>query len=155
MDDIFAFEPIWPGWKIGKQLGKGSFGAVYRATRNDELTGIVQEAAVKHISIPSGSNDDDSTFDPSTLKAYYDSQLQSLVREINAMVELRGKPNIVAYEEHRIIPKESGLGYDLFLRMELLEGLTGYVKQRGGLPVRDPKGGPSVVKLGIDVARAL
>ena len=154
MDDILSFEPIWDGWKIGKRLGSGSFGAVYRATRSDALTGITQEAAVKHISIPH-SNEEESGYSTQTLKEYYDQQLNQLVREINAMVELRGKPNIVAYEEHRIIPKANGLGYDLFLRMELLTSLTDYLKGKEGLPIRDPNGGPSVVKLGIDIARAL
>lgn len=43
-----------------------------------------------------------------------------LVKEIEAMIQFRGKPHIVSYEKHKIIPKDKSVGFDLFLRMELL-----------------------------------
>ena len=66
------------------------------------------------------------------------------------MVSLKNQPHIVAYEEHRIIPRVSGLGYDLFLRMELLTSLPAWLRRSGHEPGRD-----FVVRLGIDLSSAL
>lgn len=77
---------------------------------------------------------------------YYKSMLDQLIVEIDAMVKLRGKAHIVAYEEHKVVPKENQPGYDLFLRMELLRSLNSYQRDKGGLNRND------VIKLGVDIA---
>lgn len=151
MADIHEFEPVWPNWIVDAKLGQGSYGTVYKAHRYDQyVTGVTQTAAIKHISIPDESrNQDTDGFSTETLYKYYESQLAQLVKEIESMIQLRGKPHIVSYEEHRIIPKKGRPGYDLFLRMELLTSLTKYVETHGPL-TRD-----EIVILGIHMAKAL
>ena len=61
---------------------------------------------------------------------YYEKMLASLVGEIDTMHQLEGYTNIVSYEDHKIIPKQEGVGYDLFLRMELLTPLTTRIREK-------------------------
>ena len=153
MKDIHAFEPIWENWVIDEKIGEGSYGEVWKAHREDRFSHIRQNAAVKHISIPkeTDAGEDDIPFPNEASRTnYYRSMLDRLIVEIDAMVSLRGKPNIVSYEEHKVMPKEDGRGYDLFLRMELLTGLPRYLKE-----LRRPMTRDEVLRLGIDIAGAL
>ena len=152
MKDIQFFEPIWENWIIDEKLGEGSFGVVWKAHREDQFSLVRQYAAVKHISIPKedGTDDDIPFTNDESRRQYYRSMLNRLIAEIDAMVSLRGKPNIVAYEEHKVVPKGEKGGYDLFLRMELLTSLPQYIKQ-GKLTFSED----AVIRLGIDIANAL
>ena len=152
MSDIRDFCPLWGEWEVEKKLGEGSFGAVWKVKRNI-VGGKVYYAAVKHISIPKDESEisrliDEGIFlDKESAKHYYSHMLQSISDEIDTMHKLLGYTNIVAYEDHKIIPKAEDIGYDLFLRMELLQPLTDRILQ--GMSVSN------VVSLGKDIATAI
>ncbi len=153
MKDIHAFEPIWENWVIDEEIGRGSYGIVWKAHREDQFSHIRQYAAVKHISIPKeeGQGEDDIPFPSEEARSqYYRNMLNQLIVEIDAMISLRGKPNIVSYEEHKIVPKDQNSGYDLFLRMELLKSVPKYIKE-----IKRPLQRKEVIQLGIDIATAL
>ena len=145
------FEPIWEDWRLDKPLGRGSFGEVWSMVNRDRLTGIERHAAVKRIGIPTGAAEAEyAGFSSESRQKSFDAQLKLLSREIGTMVELRGQPNLVDYEDHRVIERPNHQGYDVFLRMELLTSLPQYIGQLGGeLPVEQ------TVRLGIDIATAL
>ncbi len=151
MSDIQAFCPLWGVWMPEKKLGEGSFGAVYRM-RREEL-GKVYYSAVKHISVPKDVSEiqqltEEGVFtSEESARRYYDSIRDQLVDEITTMYKLRGFTNIVSYEDHLLIPKKEGAGYDIFLRMELLEGLSSVAAK--GMTTEN------VVKLGMDIATAI
>ena len=151
MGDIRDFCPLWGEWEIEGKLGEGSFGTVWKVRRNI-VGGRVYYAAVKHISIPKDEGEVDRLIsegifaDDASVKHYYSHMLQSIADEIDAMHKLQGYTNIVAYEDHLIIPKES-IGYDLFLRMELLTPLSARIRQ--GMTVDD------VISLGKDISTAI
>ena len=152
MSDIRDFCPLWGEWEADKKLGEGSFGTVWKVKRN-VMGGRVYYAAVKHISIPNDHSEVDRLIgegvfsDEKSAVLYYRRMLQSIMEEIDAMHKLQGYTNIVTYEDHKIIPKKDGIGYDLFLRMELLTPLT--ERMRYGMKVSD------VVSLGKDIATAI
>ena len=55
---------------------------------------------------------------------YFQEQLNRFETEIELMNQFKGKTNIVSYEDHEIIPREGDqIGFDVFVRMELLEDL--------------------------------
>lgn len=156
MKNIYAFEPIWENWVIDEELGHGSYGTVWKAHREDQFSHVKQYAAVKHISIPKQDEpeDRDIPFPSEVAKSkYYRNMLNQLIIEIDAMISLRGKPNIVSYEEHKVVPKEGNSGYDLFLRMELLTSISEYCPftQYKDHPLSRSK----VIQLGLDIATAL
>ena len=152
MSDIRDFCPLWGEWEVDKKLGEGSFGTVWKMKRN-LFDGKVYYSAVKHISIPKETEEIDRLIgegivsDERSAQNYYNYMLRSIADEIDAMHKLQGYTNIVTYEDHKIIPKETGIGYDLFLRMELLKPLT--VRIRQGMSVQD------VANLGRDIATAI
>ncbi len=150
MSDIHSFEPIWPNWVIDEVIGRGSFGTVWKAHRVERYAAITQNAAVKHISLPNETAAQEMAgVSLSTARKYYRGQLDQLVKEIEAMINLKGAPHIVAYEEHKIVEKPEGTGFDLFLRMELLTSLPSYIQQGNPFQKED------VIKLGIHMAQAL
>lgn len=152
MQDISAFEPLWGEWRSVEMLGQGTFGRVYKMVKND----LDQEyyAAVKHLSLPKEPGEEKDLYteglvtDQETLKTYYDNVLKDLRSEIDLCYKLKGITNIVSYEDHYIRPKSTGIGYDIFIKMELLTGLQDRIKE-GGLTMWD------VVKLGEDICKAL
>ena len=152
MSDIRDFCPLWGEWNAESKLGEGSYGAVWKVKRQ-AISGKVYYAAVKHISIPKDDSEVDQLIaegvasDLEGARFYYDDMLKSISAEIDAMYELQGYTNIVTYEDYKVFPKESGIGYDLFLRMELLTPLTEKLKQ--GIQTGD------VAALGRDIATAL
>ena len=161
MSAITDFLPLWGKWylngdpikKKGPQssfLGEGSYGSVWRIYCEDE-SGI-DYAAVKHISVPQNESEIDSLLSEGVIsneesaKSYYEHEVQMLRTEIATMRKLRGYTNIVSYEDDLFLSKEGGIGYDLFLRMELLKPLD---KFASGI------GEKEIVKLGIDIATAI
>ena len=136
-------------WTIIKRLGSGNFGSVYEIERKDFG---VYKAALKVISIP--QNPDDvydvlsSGMSEQSVSDYYNSMVQDIVTEIELMYKLKGMTNIVSYEHHKVIPHEDSIGWDIYIRMELLTPLEKHIHN-------NPLSEADVVRLGIDICRAL
>ena len=138
MGDIYSFAPLWGCWNVEEKLGQGSYGAVYRVSRQE--FGKVYYAAVKHISIPR-DGEEPSEYPPEQI-------MTALQREIEISRRLRGQSHLVCYEDHLIVPKADGRGYDIFIRMELLRSLNKVMEERGF--TRE-----DVLRLGLDLTQAL
>ncbi len=143
------YEPIDGKWYIKELLGEGSYGKVFRIERED-MSGKY-EAALKIISIPQSEKEVSSIrsslgMDENSVNMYFQNMTKRLVEEFKLMAQLKGNTNIVSYEDHSIIPHESGIGYDVLIRMELLEPLTNKLEK---LLEQD------VIRLGIDICKAL
>ena len=150
MEEYRKYEPIFGAWYLSRLIGKGSFGKVFEITR-DEL-GTTYRAALKIITIPQDEDDirNRMTYDSdvSSVKSYYDGVLRDIVSENEIMSQLKGNTNIVSYEDHKIIPHEDGIGYDILIRMELLTPLLDRMAQ-GRLSEEE------IVRLGMDMCTAL
>ena len=64
------------------------------------------------------------------------------------MSELKGHTNIVTYEDHRVIPHEDHIGWDILIRMELLTSLLDYSEEH---EITEQ----TVIKLGTDILTEL
>lgn len=152
MHNIRAFEPLWGEWRTIRVLGQGSYGKVYLAEKVE--LGKHYYSAIKYIGIPNDENQTKELYseglvtDDATLNNYYEQVLHSLMAEISINYELKGNSNIVSYEEHKVIPRESEPGYDIFIKMELLTSLPDYISSQA-LTVAD------IVRLGCDMCTAL
>lgn len=144
------YEPLFGSWYIKDEIGHGSFGTVYRIERED--FGKTYTAAMKAITIPQDAQDVDAllaegqTYVEAT--EYFRDLAEEVSREIALMAELKGQSNIVSYEDHLILSHKEGIGWDILIRMELLQPLNHYLKDHS-LDRRD------VLRLGIDICRGL
>lgn len=152
MSDAMDFSPLWGEWYIKELLGKGTYGAVYRAEKTEYDNTYI--AAIKHITIP-GENmspqtliDEGIVSDEKSVSLYYDTIRNEIIKEINFCYTLKGHTNIVSYEDHCIIPKQDGSGYEIFIRMEYLSALTQYVREHSFYE-------KDVIQVGIDICSAL
>ena len=150
MEIIKKFEPIFGEWYAESFIGAGSFGRVYKIYR-DEL-GERFYSALKYISIPADESEVIQLrldgMDGPSISTYYTGLTKDITAETRLMSRLRGNTNIVSFEDSKVIPKPDGMGYDIFIRMELLESLPSRLL-KATLSVND------TVKLGIGICNAL
>ncbi len=138
-------------WCIEKELGRGAFGTVYEISRKDFPD---MKAALKIISIPSSQNEVSSyreenyDLDEKSVTSYFYGFVEEVMKEFRLMSQMKGHSNIVSYEDHDVKKREDCIGWDIFIRMELLTPMNKYFAQNA------PKK-KDVVKLGIDICRAL
>ena len=140
----------WKGWIVEENLGKGSFGQVYKITRND--FGYTYESALKVIRIPHDELEVDSLkkqgMSKEEVESYFYSMVQDISSELALMSQLRGHSNIVSYEDHMVEKLQDQFGWEIYLRMELLTPLYKYLAEHALTAA-------GVVRLGIDLAGAL
>lgn len=141
---------IMPGWETVRCLGSGSSGKVYELMKKDEYGGNFH-SALKVISIPSSQQEYDEmlrTMSEYAMRAKLRDKVESISNEYRLMSVLKGHPNIVNCEDTMIVPHTEDIGWDIFIRMELLTSLPDYVRENG-LTVSQ------VIKIGTDICSAL
>ena len=148
---VEALKQIWPEWQLyEKPLGKGSFGVVYKAVRRDH--NVESYAAIKIISIPTDSSEVDSLrsegLNMNATKTYLQGIVNDFVSEIQLMESLKGIQNIVSVEDYKVVEKTNEIGWDLYIRMELLTPFNTYLCNRKMTEL-------DVIKLGYDICTAL
>ena len=141
---------VWPEWNEDCVLGEGSFGKVFRAKRVEY--GRTFYSAIKVLTVPKnqqeikfarsqGMNDEE-------IYNYFRGLVDNLLNEITLMDNLKGAKNIVGIEDYKIIEREGEIGWDIFIRMELLTPFDSFVSN----PEFSQK---DVIRLGVDICTAL
>lgn len=147
---ITRISEFWPEWKVLDVLGQGGYGKVYRAV--DEEAGFPVYAAIKVISIPANEAEYDALRSEGMtdidVKQYFKDVVEDFVKEIKLMNTLKSAPNVVGVEAFKILEKREGVGWDIYIRMELLSSFKDYLDNND--PTED-----EIIKLGIDIATAL
>ena len=142
--------PVWPEWEIEQQLGRGSYGVVYKAVRRD--SNVVSHSAIKVISVPFDKAEIDSLraegLDDVATKSFFKNIVDDFVSEIQLMESLKGTQNIVTVEDYKVVEKTNDIGWEIYIRMELLTPFNFYARDR----VFTEK---EVIKIGIDMCSAL
>ena len=141
---------VWPEWQIVRQIGRGSFGIVYEAARIDHA--IQSRAAVKVIPIPQNEAEIGALqaegLSDAEAKTYLRSVVSDFVREIQLMETFKGLQNIVSVEDYKVFENTKGIGWTIYIRMELLTPLNIYVRSR-------KMSETEIAKLGTDICTAL
>ena len=139
----------WNDWQIVRQLGEGAFSTVYEAVRVDD-PGI--RAAIKVVDIPRDQAEVDELsvegISVSDSNRYFESATEDLSREIRLMQQFKGMQNFVSIEDYKSVPKEGGIGFRVFIRMELLTPLDRWALDHR-ISERD------VLRIGVDLCTAL
>ena len=122
---------IWPEWTVEKVLGTGSYGTVYKAVRYDY---VKSEAAIKVISVPKTDEEADTLreegLDAGQSRTYYREVVDGFVREIELLLKLRGLQNIVSVEDYKVVERKDRVGWEIYIRMELLTPLKSWLAER-------------------------
>lgn len=134
---------MWPGWETVRVIGKGGFGTVYEIEKDGE------KAALKKISIPQSDSEIQVMYSDGmtteTVTELFSQQRDRFMAEYSLMKKLGECPQVVRCEDARFEPHEDGIGWDIYMKMELLTPLT-RVEQ---LPEEQ------VLKLGAALCKAL
>lgn len=149
---VEIIQQVWPEWKIESEIGRGSYGTVYKAVRDDTDYHVKSYSAIKVISVPGNNSDVGSlmsegvTVDGS--RRYYKEIVDGFVKEIQLMQSFRGMQNIVSVEDYRVVEKPDYIGWYILIRMELLVPFNRFIMNN------DMKES-DVIRLGIDICTAL
>ena len=144
------YEPIFGKWHIVRELGEGSFGKVFEIEHRD-LSGTYS-SALKVITIPRNKTElaqvASENTGPDGVTKYFRSIVDGITKEFNIMSQLKGESTIVSYEDHEVREHTDGIGWDIFIRMELLTPLLQYTANY-------PLSRNDIIRLGIDICSAL
>ena len=145
------FEGVdFPGWEVVRKIGEGSFGGVYEIHRTLP-GGRVEKCALKKLSVPKDASEIQDLYSQSfsreSITAHYQDQMSELVREYSLTQELNGCKNVVACHDVKYVQHDDGIGWDIYIRMELLRPL----KQVLGPEYRERV----VLRLGMEMCNAL
>lgn len=148
--EMDGLKNIWPEWQIEKQLGRGSYGVVYKAVRRDH--NVESYAAIKVISIPSDMSEVDTLrsegLDLNATRTFFQEIVNDFVSEIQLMESLKGVQNIVSVEDYKVVEKTDEVGWNIYIRMELLTPFNSYICDKKLTEAE-------VIKLGCDICTAL
>ena len=140
---------LYPGWETVRLIGRGSFGAVYEIQR--ELFGETEKAALKVITIPQSASDIEEMYSEGYNKEditnTFQNHLKSVISEYTLMRKLNGSSNVVNCDDVRYIQHDDGIGWDIFIKMELLTPLNKVLSEN--IPEEQ------VLDVGRDICRAL
>lgn len=141
---------VWPEWQIVKRVGSGTYGVVYEAVRTDYS--VESHAAIKVISVPTDTSEIDSLrsegLDMAGTRTYFKAIVDDFVREIQLMQSMKGLQNIVSVEDYKVVENNEGIGWKIYIRMELLTSFFDHTADKK-LSEED------IIKLGCDICTAL
>jgi len=122
---------------------------VYEIERN--MFDQSERAALKVITIPQSSNDIEELrsngYDDESITNTFKSYLKDIVDEYSLMRKLNGSANVVNCDDVRYVQHDDGLGWDIFIKMELVTPLTKAL----GKSVSEEQ----VIQIGTDICKAL
>ena len=141
---------VWPGWQTVRTIGRGSYGAVYEICR-DLPGGRRESAAVKVVSIPRTQSEIAELradgYDEGSISTTYRKKMESLTEEYSLMRTLNGTSNVVNCDDLKCLPHGDGIGWDIYIKMELLMPLTQALPEQMSEEL--------VIRIGRDLCRAL
>ncbi len=137
-------ESVWPEWELLEPLGYGSYSTVFRACLRSDPS---RQAAIKITEYPGEEALRESGKTAFAEEMY--RQAEASIREKKQYMDrLRDIPNVVRIEDCVLRPGADGIGFTLYVRMELLEPLGAYLSGRS---LKESE----VIRMGISLCQAL
>ena len=118
--------PVWPGWTTVRLLGRGSCGCVYEITKDVQTS--LRHAAMKVIPVPPSPDAIDALHrqghSDQSITALLQKQRDDILARYAAARQLGDCPQILCHNDVQQVPHADGLGWDILVKMELLQPLT-------------------------------
>jgi Leucine-rich repeat (LRR) protein len=137
-------------WHIESEIGEGDIGHVYKISKQER--GYIYTKALKVIQVPGSITNIQQLrsegMKEEAISRYLRKILQEIKKDIKFVNEFKRTDNIVRYEDYKVFIKEGELGYNILLRMELLESLEEVIASRR---IDEAE----AAKMGIDICKAL
>ena len=148
MHDINKIQ--WPGWETVCLLGRDNFGSVYKIKRTNS-DGVDELAALRVVSIPQSDYEIEGMIadglTENDIKDIIAYEVSSLTKKCQIMKKIYGHLNVLGYEDYSIIRCDDGIGYDIFIKMDLLTPLNKTFSK----DINDER----VIKIRTDICKAL
>ncbi|MBM6967316.1 protein kinase domain-containing protein, partial [Massilimicrobiota timonensis] len=116
------------------------------------ILGETTWSAIKIVHIPHSTSEikemKTSGLTEDSIKDYYKQSVNDYINEIKTMEVMKSASHIVAIEDYEVVENDDGIGWIIYIRMELLTNLVDYIDQNP-LEIKD------VIKLGIQILTAL
>lgn len=139
----------WPGWETGNRIGRGAFSTVYEIHR--EQYGFTERSALKVITIPNNEEEVDllrvEGLDDESITTKFKEKIDDIAKEYRLMIDLKGCINVVHCDDILVVKFDEGLGWRIYLKMELLTPLLRAVNK-----VNTEK---QIIKFAMDICNAL
>jgi len=125
---------LWDNWHIIEKIGEGPNGEVYKASKM--LNNQTFFCAIKYLSLPKKDEDVDTLLKKGIIKNkneinnYYLKILQVLKNNILSLKNIPGNNYVLKYYDFYQEPKASGIGYDVYIRMELASESVGDINRK-------------------------
>lgn len=125
MYDLKSGEPFFGRWYIKDCIGTTRTGSMYLIYSIE--SGVSVYSTMKVIGVPNDKQeflkDQLSGIDSDNSMQYYQELVTDMYREICLIEKLSDRSHIVSYIEHMIFQRGNAVGYNVFLRMEYLQGV--------------------------------
>ena len=146
--------PFWPEWTVEEKIGQGSYGSVYRIRKSGaDRDGAEICSALKVLRIPIDDSEIENLrsqgFDDASVLKVLASDVKAIENEIRVMISVASAAGIVTIEDYHVEEMRDRVGWNVYIRMELLESLNAYVRRKGSVTWEE------VVKMGCDLCDAL
>ena len=142
-----TLQSFWPEWHIDREIGEGSHGIVYRASTTDG-----EVSAIKVISVPHNQAEISAFMaegnNELTTRSYFLDIVNDFVNEISFLDNLKNEEHIVHIEDHKVVAHEQEIGWDIYIRMELLTPCLAFFP-------KENINQNEVIRLGCDICKAL
>lgn len=143
-------DEVLSGWRISRLIGEGAYGRVFEVEKT--TYGFTARSALKVVSIPPSPSMVTSALSEGMsereVEGYFGEIVEGFINEAALLSSLR-HPGIVDYQDHEVVAHKGTIGWDVLLRMELLEPLPMRLVATGTMEQSE------VVRLGIELADAL
>ncbi len=147
--DVEKILSFWVGWKVVGQIGEPKE-KLYQVV--NEQNNIKEYATVKIVSVNKESDIWISLVQKGLIDNVIESYLQDIIKNftdrLNQMKALSASNNIIKILDYRLVNSDIGVGWDIFILLEMAIPLKVYVLNRN-LTEAD------VAKFGVDICNAL
>ena len=150
MSELKLISPLLDGMEIEKCIQSGGGISVY-LLRHVE-TG--QPYILKHISVPESQTQVDALLftgaasNVEEAQTYFEQVVDDYRVEFDALDTLRGSTNFATYRDYQVIPKDDGIGFEIYLLSEKWKSLSTYLGENAMTHLK-------ALNLGLDLCSAL